>query len=415
MLASAPEAAFSRLRRDLVRRRLASLDLLLRVELVAIAVLIGGFLFWQLRIRYAAMSPPRGLAEGGDGAGVNVMFDLASLLLALAIAGGVAAGLAHARRLRRGGGPGPAWGTLPVSPLLLARHLAWESRGWALLPALAGVPALIAAIGLVPISWLALAAAAEVVLLLEATRIGCAIALWRARRAPQAAPGTPRIVAVLANVSASRAGRRLRPPVWRRSGPSRALFAKDARLLLRDRSTRTRLAMALLLALASFAPWLTLHDAAGAHVIGFALAMLSAASFGEVILALAGTDPFPALRVLPVRGVDAWRARAGWAVLALALLLALQSASAFRLSPGAAHYFLTLLAFATAAVLALAVNYAVTLYPQADQAARLYGLSLGLAVIGSLLIPLLGWIVLISAVIHSTRRLSRWWRLEEHA
>jgi hypothetical protein len=207
----------------------------------------------------------------------------------------------------------------------------------------------------------------------------------------------------------------VRPPPWRRSGPWRALFAKDARLLLRDRSTRTRLVMALVLALASFAPWLTMHDAAGAHVIGFALAMLSAASFGEVILALAGTDPFPALRVLPIRGADAWRARAAWAALALALLLALQSFSAVRLSPGAAHYFLTLLAFATATVLILAVNYAVTLYPQADQAARLYGLSLGLAVIGSLLIPLLGWIVLISAVIHSTRRLSRWWRLEERA
>ena len=32
---------------------------------------------------------------------------------------------------------------------------------------------------------------------------------------------------------------------------------------------------------------------------------------------------------------------------------------------------------------------------------------------GSLMIPLMGWLVLASAVFHSTRRLTRWSRLEE--
>jgi len=61
------------------------------------------------------------------------------------------------------------------------------------------------------------------------------------------------------------------------------------------------------------------------------------------------------------------------------------------------------------------VNYSVTLFPRADHAQRVYGLSLGIAVVGSLLIPLVGWIVLLTAILHSARRLPRWPRLEEGA
>jgi hypothetical protein len=43
----------------------------------------------------------------------------------------------------------------------------------------------------------------------------------------------------------------------------------------------------------------------------------------------------------------------------------------------------------------------------------MYALSLGLSVAASLMIPLMGWFVLITGVIHSARRLGRWSRLED--
>jgi hypothetical protein len=64
-------------------------------------------------------------------------------------------------------------------------------------------------------------------------------------------------------------------------------------------------------------------------------------------------------------------------------------------------------------IAALGVNYGVTLFPRADVAQRLLGLSLGLAVAASIMIPLSGWVVLLFAVAHSARRLTQWPRLEE--
>ena len=74
--------------------------------------------------------------------------------------------------------------------------------------------------------------------------------------------------------------------------------------------------------------------------------------------------------------------------------------------------FLVWSGLATVAITTLGVNYGVTLFPRADVAERLLGLSLGLAIAASVMLPLSGWIVLLTAVLHSARRLGHWSRLE---
>jgi hypothetical protein len=148
-------------------------------------------------------------------------------------------------------------------------------------------------------------------------------------------------------------------------------------------------------------------------VSAFILALLGSAALGEWLVSLSGADPFQTLRSLPVGLGQVWFARAALALAATAGLLTLHAAAASGLTPHALRLFLVWVGGATLAIAALAVNYGVTLFPRADIAQRLLGLSLGLAVAASLMIPLLGWIVLLSAVLHSARRLSRWSRLEE--
>jgi len=135
--------------------------------------------------------------------------------------------------------------------------------------------------------------------------------------------------------------------------------------------------------------------------------------FGEWLVSLSGVDPFQALRSLPVGVAPLWTARFALAIAATALLLSMHAIAATQLTPHALRLFLGWVGGGTLAIAALAVNYGVTLFPRADIAQRLLGLSLGLAVAASLMIPLLGWIVLLSAVLHSARRLPHWSRLEE--
>jgi hypothetical protein len=108
-----------------------------------------------------------------------------------------------------------------------------------------------------------------------------------------------------------------------------------------------------------------------------------------------------------------WGARCAWVVLATALLVVAHALGAQGLSPYALHLFLAWVGAASLAIGVLGVNYGVTLFPRPDLAQRLLGLSLGLAVAASLMIPLLGWVVLLAAVLHSARRLPHWPRLEE--
>ena len=397
-------SALRTLRARLVRRRLRRLEPALRVEIVALILLVESFLFWQLRIRYAGLSS----ARSATGPAV----DFALLLLVLALAGGATTFTRHLVRLRHGA-RGPAWLALPVPPALLSSHLAWESRTGALALVLPAPAALVAAVGLAPLPWLLLLGGAFVWLFLECGRAGCALA-ERVAAIGIARTG-PRVVALL-SVSASpvRAGGRSRPD-WRRTGPARALWLKDALLARRSARVRSRLLPAAGFAALSVAVWGLPSLGPATPPIAFGLALVASGSFGEWILVLGGEDPFAVLRGLPLRWRAVWGARLVWVAAFTAVLIVAHAAASRMLAPEARAFFLFWLAIASIAIGALAVNYSVTLFPRADQAQRIYGLSLGIAVVGSLLIPLLGWIVLLTAIVHSTLRLPRWPRLEDVA
>ena len=202
------EVPFRDLERRLTRRRWAQLDLRLRVELVALALIVSGFLFWQAR------APLDGLAHrGGPPAVVLAVAVVQVILAALA---GVLAATRHARALRVGP-PGPEWLALPVAPERLARHLAWDARqaGWAI-----GVPAagvLAAAVGLIPAAWELALVAGSAWLLSVSSRLGAAVgqawALGTAERRPGITP--------LACALGARAG------VLRGSGRVAAVLAAD--------------------------------------------------------------------------------------------------------------------------------------------------------------------------------------------
>lgn len=402
--APSPPRVFRRLERDLSRRRLMQLDPRMRTELALLGLLIGGFLFWQVRV------PLDGLVRArGAGAGLLVV---AAAWLVLAAIGAALAGGEHARRLRTGP-HGPEWLALPLPPAALARHLAWESRsrlGWLGVPA-AGV--LVAAWGLVPAWWLALMALAFVGLLRLAGELGCAIAARAVMRATEPRPGLHPIERVLAVAAPRTRRRRVAPAAWRRAPAWLAIAAKDLRLTLRVGAMGRLGAVALAFGLASLLAWQIPGEPGMRHYLALAFALIGAAALAEWLIVLAGSDPFAALRTLPVGVMTVWGARAVWGLGAALLLMAAQAVAARELSPGALKLFVVWSGAATLVIAVLGVNYGVTLFPRADVARRMLGLSLGLAMAASLMLPMSGWIILLTAVLHSARRLPRWARLEE--
>jgi hypothetical protein len=392
--------AFRDLERALTRRRLMRLDPRLRGELALLAVLIAAFLFWQVRV------PLDGLVRAhGPLAGAKAV---AGGWLGLAALGAVLSGTRHARRLATRPA-GPEWLALPLEPASLERHLAWESRSpllWLTVPAL-GV--LAAAVGLLPAWWLALLAAAFAWLLLESGRLGCAIGYRVARHAAAARPGLPPITRVLAVAAPGAAQRRLPAPTWRRAPAWAALAAKDLLVTRRHGSTRWAAFLPVALGIASWLAW----GLPGEPAIAFALALLAAAALAEWLAVLASSDPFATLRVLPVGVSTAWGARFVWAVAGTVVLVAGQAVAARELAPHALQVLLAWVAGASVAIATLGVNYGVTLFPRPDLARRMLGLSLALAMAASVMLPMSGWIVLLTAVLHSALRIPRWSRIEE--
>jgi hypothetical protein len=400
-----PQApAFRDLERALTRRRLMRLDPRMRGELVVLALLIAGFLFWQVRVPLDGLVRARGPLSGA-GAVVGVWLGLATLGAALA-------GTRHTRRLRAQPA-GPEWLSLPLEPAVLERHLAWDSRSHVLWLAVPALGVLAAAAGLLPVWWLALLAAAFAWLLLEAGRVGCAIGYRMALRAAAPRPGLAPIERVLA-VAAPRVTRRGLPPaMWRRTPAWAALAGKDLLISLRQGPTRRAAMLPLALWVASLLAWRLPGEPALRHVVAFAMVLLTAAALAEWLAVLAASDPFAALRVLPIGVMTAWGARFAWGVAGATVLVAGQAVAARELAPHARQVLLVWSGGAALTIAALGVNYGVTLFPRAEVARRMLGLSLALAVAASVMIPLSGWIVLLTAVLHSARRLPRWSRLEE--
>jgi hypothetical protein len=400
-----PQAqAFRDLERALTHRRLRRIDPRMRGELALLALLIAGFLFWQVRVPLDGLVRANGPLSGVAAVGI--------IWLGLAAFGALLAGTRHARRLRAEP-DGPEWLALPLDPAALERHLSWESRSHVLWLAVPALGVLAAAIGLLPPWWLALLGAGFAWLLLEAGRFGCALGYRVALRAAEQRPGLPAIERLL-SVAAPRVERRRLPPAtWWRAPVWLALAAKDWLVTQRQGATRRAAILALGLWSASLLAWRLPGEPGLRHVVAFALTLLTAAALAEWLATLAGSDPFAALRVLPVGVLTAWAARIVWAVVGALALVAGQAVVARELAP---HARLVLMVWSGGAALAIAtlgVNYGVTLFPRADVARRMLGLSLALAMAASVMIPLSGWIVLLTAVLHSARRLPRWSRLEE--
>ena len=88
-----------------------------------------------------------------------------------------------------------------------------------------------------------------------------------------------------------------------------------------------------------------------------------------------------------------------------------QAMSARPLAPMALGVLLVWIVAASLAITLLGVHYGMTL-GNAPLAQRFLTLALAISMAASIMIPLLGWILLLTAVIHSARRVPRWSRLE---
>ncbi|HEY3215183.1 MAG TPA: hypothetical protein VGK93_01685 [Candidatus Eisenbacteria bacterium] len=396
--------AFRELERRLTRRRWAQLDIRVRLELAGLAVLSGGFLFWQARVQLDGLKHQHGSAA--------VLWAIAAIWVALAGLGAALAGARHARRLRSGSA-GPEWLSFPVPVDRLARHLAWDSRPLAFTALFPAASVLAAAIHLVPAGWLVLAGAGFVGLVHQAGRLGTALGERLVLRGADRRGGAPPLMCALA--AGSRRTRRvgLSAARWDRPWPWLALWRKDLAVTRRVPGVARTGLTALALWALSLLAWSLPGEPSLRHYAAFLLTLLGAAVLAEWLVALSGLDPFGVLRGLPVGIGTVWAARFVWALIGAALVLGGHAMAGRELSGQALRVFLAWSGGALLGIAALGVNYGVTLFPRADVAQRLLVLSLGLAVAASIMIPLSGWVVLLCAVAHSARRLPRWPRLEE--
>ena len=396
-----------RLRRDLLRRRWARLEPRLRVELIALGLLLAAFAFWQLRILYAGTA----FSRGALGAGEALLGTLACLL----VGGGVGSALRLRRRLRAAP-RGPAWLGLPTTAAELLRHQSWEAELPLRVAFVFGATACIAALRIAPV-WMVLGGAVAFPFgWAGCCRAGAAVARAIAARSvpvssmpPYGAESALRLLVASAWAVRSTAPAHLKPRdgSWRRRSLIVALAHKDCWLARRSRETRRALMPALVLSLASIAFW-------GVPVLRFGVfpvALLALAAWGEWLIVLGSRDPFGVLRSLPVGPGVLWRSRFVWGAGATSLMV-LAHALASRPASALLTLSLAALAISGLAISALAINLQLTLFPDHAPARNLLGLALGLALVCSQMIPLLGWGVLLGAVIHTARRLPRWWRLE---
>jgi hypothetical protein len=400
------EPAFRNLEHALLRRRWRALEPVLRLELAAIAFLLAGFLFLQLRGPFEAL-----VARSGAPALAGVL-----ALVALVLAGGAAWMVAarHARRLRRP--EGPEWFALPIEPAAIERHLAWASRAQAAWMALPASAVSAAAFGLVPTAALIALAATQVALLVLAGRAGCALAR---RRAGLPAPGSAASIARPRMPAARFRG----VPAWA------AIVFKDALVIGRRTELRQGATGVAIFGAVSLLGWFlptgppAPGEAAPAaatafdlrHLATFFVTLLGAAALAEWMVMLVGSDPFAALRVLPCDVRSVWRARFTWIAVIAAMLVAGHALLARGLALPARLLFVGWVAAATAGIAVLGLHLALTLYPRTGPARPLLVLTFGVMAIASIAVFLSGWLVLVVAIVLTALRLPRWNRASEEA
>src|SRR5580765_1665291 len=392
-------SAFARLERSLMRRQLAGVDPILRLEIATLGGIFAAFLFWQLRLRFGSIAFARGAwAAAGDAA---------TVLAALAVFGGTLAGGRYALRLAPGA-PGPAWLTLPVPAARVHRHLARTSRPlalWAGIPALA---ALAAGIGVVPWPVIPALALGFAVLLDLASRAACRAAYGFAWLNAEPGAGADAGTRVLASAARPLRSSRLGAARWRSEGALAAFMRKDLLVTRRPGPARGRLGQPLLLGALSVLVWFVPIDASARTTVSIGLALFAAAGIASWIVALAASDPFPVVRVLPLGVGVVWGARVAWAACGALALAAGQAFGAGLGARSASDAPIAGVALAAFAVAALGANNAVTLFPRGDHAERILGIALAVSLAASLMFYFVGWAVLLAALAHSARRLPRW-------
>jgi hypothetical protein len=398
------DRAFRDLERALAARRLAALDVRDRVVVLVLATLASGFVYWQVRVPLDGFRR----AHGPEGAALA----LAVVLLGFALLAAALAAWKQAAMSRRA--PGPEWLALPVAPARVGRHLLTEAR----VPALAAFPPAAAALatgaGLVPPGWIALLAAGFAVAWLEGTRAGAAIARRVLAVRAADAPGLPAATRALLALARGVGSRPLPPATWRREPAWRAIARLDALASRRASASRTRLATAALWLLAGLGAWLVPAPAPVRRALAFAAFASGCAALGAWAIARTCADPPEVTRPLPLSWRDLYRARATAIALFAGTSLLAHTAFAAAQAPGPGFAIGPALLWPLPgfAIAVLGLHYGLTLGTRARAAENLYYGWLGVALASSLMIPLVGWVVLLAGVIMTARRLPRWWRPE---
>lgn len=402
-MVTAPDLSspFRALERARLARMWSRVEPILWLEMFAIAALAAAFLFWQIHLQLASLA----VAHGADAATRR----LSLLLAGLVALGAGQVGTRHFVRLRSG--EGPPWLSLPIPAGALARHLASASRiqGWWLVAPATSF--LVAAAGVVPPLWLPVLALAFVVALDLAGRLACAAALAVAAAFARHRE-LPALFRVLARQGTPRSARRRGPVRWERSRGRAALFWNDLRLARREPAARRRAATAAAALLLSILAWQLPLDRSACMLLAFAGALIAASTVAEWLITTIGADPPDVVRALPLGIGSAWGTRMRWGALATAVLVTGHLIFARGIPIEARLFFALCIGLASLAITTLGVNHGISLYPRTDQAQRVFALALGLSMAASLMMPLMGWIVLLTGVIHSGRRVVRWSRAE---
>lgn len=389
--------AFAGLARALRRRRAAQAGLRARAVLVALALLVAGFAYWQVRVPLDGALRAQGVAGASAHLAV-VLASCAALAFALAYE-------RHRALLERP--PGPEWLALPVPPTAVLQHLRGESRRIAALAMVPAIAALAAGAGLLPLWVLTLAAAAFIGVWLETTRAACAIAQRLAARRADSARALDAAARLLVPRAIAAARAACAPASWRSASPASALAALDRRASGRAGPSRTRLRAAAALALLMLLAWGSGAPPLLARAQSFAAFMLVSAALGAWAIARAADMPASFQRPLPIAPAHTWRARALPLAAAVALLAFAAAAAAALRGGGGAVGVALLWPIAGLAVALLGLHHGLTLPSHRATAENLYAGWLAVMLAASWMIPLMGWGVLAGALAHSLRRLPR--------
>jgi hypothetical protein len=391
---AAVRPALRRLQRRLLHQRWRSLGWVFQLELALLAALVLILVFWQARTSVASLAQ----RQGPLAAAAGVLVPLLAVAAAAAGFGGVSlARLASRSPLRT------AWLQWPLPEAALRGHLVWEARVRAWAVGALGVGIVLAGLGYVPDALLVVVTVAYVAALETLLRLASALALSFPQRDLARRLAEPASTARPVPVENRR---------WHRVPALVAWWRKDLALARRGVGSDAAW-LAALLAAASLAAWLVREEALRG-IAALLLAAAAAAAWGEWILALAARDPFVTVRALPLGPAAAWGGRLLGVACGIVPLVALQVAAAAAAGPAGTWLFAGLLAAAGLGTGILAVNYGLTLLGHPEAGHRVYGLALAIALVGLLVFPPWGGLLMLAAaVLHSARRLPRWHRLEE--